>query len=157
MQEFKPAHLEDNPDKSKAMIAFIKEKFPHISDDEVADMMADARIGDVFMNDTYTVIVRDAEIFVKDFPEMIWISIKRNDRQPIHDWRDLQDIKNIFAGEENEAVELYPANTRVVDTANQYHIWAFKSTKAVFPFGFPKGFTDYTPEKSTGAIQRPKT
>jgi len=62
------------------------------------------------------------------FPGMtIWhLSIKRNDKAPIMDWRDLQDIKNKIVGEECEAIQLFPAESRCVDSANQYHLWAFK-------------------------------
>lgn len=56
----------------------------------------------------------------------LWhISIKRRDKEPIHDWRDLQEIKNQICGPEFEAVELYPAEQRKVDSANQFHLWAF--------------------------------
>jgi hypothetical protein len=51
------------------------------------------------------------------------LSIKRRDRKVIHDWRDLQQIKNDCAGPEREALELYPAESRLIDTANQYHLW----------------------------------
>jgi len=56
----------------------------------------------------------------------IWhLSIKRRDKEPIHDWRDLQEIKNQLCGPEVEAMELYPAEDRKVDSANQFHLWAF--------------------------------
>jgi hypothetical protein len=38
---------------------------------------------------------------------------------PIHNWRHLQQIKNDICGEESEALELYPAMSRIVDTVNQ--------------------------------------
>lgn len=57
---------------------------------------------------------------------IIWhLSIKRNDKAPIMDWRDLQDIKNKLCGVECEAIQLFPAESRCVDSANQYHLWAF--------------------------------
>jgi hypothetical protein len=57
---------------------------------------------------------------------VIWhLSIKRNDKAPIMDWRDLQDIKNKLVGPEHEAIQLFPAESRCVDSANQYHLWAF--------------------------------
>jgi hypothetical protein len=68
---------------------------------------------------------------------MVWLSIKRHDKLPIHDWRDLQRIKNELLGPEIEAIELYPAESRVVDTANQFHLWAFPQGVAV-----PLGWTD---------------
>lgn len=52
-----------------------------------------------------------------------YISVKRNDRHPIRDWRHLQAIKNEICGTECEAVELFPAESRLVDEANQYHLW----------------------------------
>lgn len=57
---------------------------------------------------------------------VIWhLSIKRLDKAPIMDWRDLQEIKNQIAGAETEAVQIFPAETRLVDTSNQYHLFAF--------------------------------
>ena len=70
--------------------------------------------------------------------EVTWISIRRIDREPIHDWRDLQRIKNDIAGPESEAMELYPAESRLMDTANQYHLFAFpEGEEHRFPIGFP--------------------
>lgn len=51
------------------------------------------------------------------------LSIKRIDRMAIHDWRDLQRIKNELAGDEALAVEVYPPESKLVDTANQYFLW----------------------------------
>lgn len=53
------------------------------------------------------------------------LSIKRLDKDTIFDWRDLQAIKNRFCGDEAEGVQLFPAESRLVDTSNQYHIWVF--------------------------------
>jgi len=53
---------------------------------------------------------------------MLHLSIKRLDKHPVRDWRHFQRIKNELIGEENEAVELYPAQSRLVDTTNQYHL-----------------------------------
>lgn len=67
------------------------------------------------------------------------LSIKRHDRDVLlgKDWRDFQRIKNELCGTDCEAVEIYPAEQRLVDTANQYHLW-------VFPPGltFPVGYTE---------------
>ena len=65
----------------------------------------------------------------------VHLSIKRLDQQPIHDWRDLQRIKNELVGPECEAVELYPAESRLVDTANQFHLWADADPTFRFPIG----------------------
>ena len=114
---------------------------------EVADKNLKAFMDDeVWLNNTYQANIRrktgegwfdETEECWNGFPEeageVIWISIKRRDREAIHDWRDFQLIKNDIAGPEMEAVEIYPAESRLMDTANQYHLFAWKGT---FPVGF---------------------
>jgi len=68
--------------------------------------------------------------------DMVHLSIKRLDKHPIHDWRHFQWIKNELVGEENEAIEIYPAESRLVDTSNQYHLWVFSSSEVRIPLGF---------------------
>lgn len=66
---------------------------------------------------------------------MLHISICRHDRAPIHDWRHLQAIKNEVVGKERTAVEIYPPESQLVDTSNQYHLWVFPADIEL-PFGF---------------------
>jgi hypothetical protein len=66
---------------------------------------------------------------------LYWLSIKRLDKGPIHDWRHMQEIKNMIVGPEHEGCELYPAESRLVDTANQYHMFVSRDPKFRFPFG----------------------
>lgn len=77
------------------------------------------RMIDIYSNDTYHCIVREYE-------DCTHLSIKRLDRLPVHNWRHLQQIKNDICGEEREGVELYPAMSRIVDAANQYHLWVYR-------------------------------
>jgi len=86
-----------------------------------------------FVNSRYQVNVTK---FMIDppFGRCIHLSIKTRDKAPHHDWRDFQRIKNEIVGPEFEAVELYPAESRLVDTSNQYHLWCFLDFK--FPFGY---------------------
>lgn len=63
------------------------------------------------------------------------LSIKRRDRRPIRDWRAFQRIKNELAGSEREAVEIYPAESRLHDAANQYHLWVAPPGEQ-WPLGF---------------------
>jgi hypothetical protein len=49
-----------------------------------------------------------------------------------------------------EAVELYPAESRRVDSANQYHVWAFPGQR--LPFGFAERLVA---EDIPGVTQRP--
>lgn len=66
--------------------------------------------------------------------EYVHLSIKDHDRSARHDWRDLQRIKNELVGPEYEAVEIYPAESRLVDTCNQYHLYVFATWKPAFGF-----------------------
>lgn len=66
------------------------------------------------------------------------LDIVRRDRALIHDWRHLQRIKNELAGFDREAIEIYPAVSRLVDTANNYHLWVVPVGVTV-EAGFPSG------------------
>lgn len=68
-------------------------------------------------------------------PAIVHLSIRRTDRQAIHDWRHLQKIKNELIGRENEAIELYPAESRLVDEANQFHLFGFADPTLRWPVG----------------------
>lgn len=86
----------------------------------------------VYDNDTYEVICRD-------FPNgLTHLSIKRKDRAPIRDWRHLQQMKNETCGPEREGLELYPAESRLVDGANEYHMFVLPEGTDV-GLGFPTG------------------
>lgn len=85
----------------------------------------------LWQNNVYTVLVEEL-----DAPEgMTHLSIRRNDRHWTHDWRHLQRIKNEIMGPEREAVELYPMESRLVDSANQYHLWVAPEDNG-FGFGY---------------------
>ena len=62
------------------------------------------------------------------------LSIKRNDRGAVLDWRHLQQIKDEICGPDREAVELFPAASRLLDAANQRHLWVYPAGKC-FPLG----------------------
>jgi len=87
--------------------------------------------------------------------EIIWISYHRRDRQPVHDWRDIQNIKNDIAGKDWEAVEVFPSESRLVDTSNEYHLFALKT----IPLGWYIGRAIQTHEfvSKFGATQRDRS
>lgn len=64
------------------------------------------------------------------------IHIERKDRLPVHDWRELQDIKNIVVGKRHEAIELYPSSSLHDKNIQGYHLWALKKEDDIFSFGF---------------------
>ena len=89
----------------------------------------------VFLNGIYQVAVRH----IGGDPHFVHLSIKRKDRGACHDWRDFQRIKNEIVGPEYEAIELYPAESRVVDTANQYHLWVLYEEGKRITMGWDEG------------------
>lgn len=111
----------------------------------------------VYLNNRYQVVVEEMEPKEDvNFPPMIHLSIKRRDKrqiEPDSHWRDLQRIKNELIGEEYEAVELYPAESRKVDTSNQYHLWVVHNRTFQFPWGFQKRMVLEGGEGPTGAQQ----
>lgn len=98
---------------------------------------------EVWTNGTYEAFLKPGE----DGREgACHLSIKRMDRMATHNWRHLQQIKNEVMGELREAVELFPSEERIADTANQTHIWVMP-TGVQLPFGFEHGFT-FTDEQT---------
>lgn len=123
------------------------------SEEDARAVCADQASWETFLSEcgTYQVQVR------RDVPNgfgqpMAWLSIKRVDRETMHDWRDLQEIKNVLIGPENEAIELYPAESRRVDSANQYHLFVFLDPEVRLPFGFTTRLV--TADAIAGAKQR---
>ncbi len=104
----------------------------------------------IFVNSRYQVTVFPSVGFdLAPGAQLTWLSIKRNDGAAIADWRDLQRIKNELVGEEAEGVQLYPAESRMVDGANQYHLHCL--TGAQWPFGFE---TRLVSEQNTDGVQQ---
>ena len=70
-----------------------------------------------------------------------YLSVKRIDRKPFHDWRAMQRIKNSVLGPEWEGVEMYPAESRLVDTSNQYHLFCWNGVFPIWVFNTRQVFT----------------
>lgn len=91
---------------------------------------------ELWVNSRYHVFVRF--IRSEEAGELTHLSIKHNDKSCPRDWRELQRIKNELCGDEREALEIYPAESRLVDMSNQYHLWVLPAGKRI-PFGFFDG------------------
>lgn len=89
---------------------------------------------EVWVNNLYQVNVEHGHGV--DFAHVI---IRRLDRRPVHNWRHFQQIKNELIGPECEAVELYPAESHLVDAKDHYHLWTFTSPQHSFGIGFRHG------------------
>lgn len=101
---------------------------------------------EIWKNDEYQVSVRRGISFHAGAETMAHLSIKRIDKEAVHDWRHFQEIKNQLVGKECEGVELYPAESRLIDTANQYHMFVYEDSSVTIPVGFDNGrvVTDFS-------------
>lgn len=97
---------------------------------------------EVWRNDLYQVQVRRFVCAAFGNAEMVHINIRRCDGAAVFDWRHRQLIKNQLVGEECEAFEVYPAESRLVDTSNKYHLWAFVDPSIRLPVGIDRGGRD---------------
>ena len=104
----------------------------------------------IMRNSRYEVLIRD--IGNGPLGRIKQLSIKTLDKAARHDWRDFQRIKNELIGPQYEAIEIYPAEDRLVDTSNQYWLWVFLDFK--FPFGFDRRLVCEDPGEPN-ARQRP--
>lgn len=53
------------------------------------------------------------------------LGIRRHDEKALSNWSHFQKIKNEFAGENEWAIEVYPAENKKVDQANMYWLWCY--------------------------------
>jgi hypothetical protein len=102
------------------------------SEADIRAALAEEGRCEFWVNDLYQVQLRrfDGEIPV------VHLNIRRRDGRVIfRDWRHFQAIKNQLVGPECEGVELYPAESRLSDTSNKYHLWCIADPSFRFPFG----------------------
>ena len=128
----------------------MKSKNPPWTPFEVAEAVPELGDDAIVVNSRYQVNIRMMGIH-ELFGRIVHLSIKRRDKQPIRNWLDIQRIKNEIAGPECEGVELFPAESRLVDSANQYHLYVFESYR--LPFGFADRYVSDSP--FSGAVQEP--
>lgn len=92
----------------------------------VREPECDTPQGEAWRNGRYDCVVAD-EIFEWNGKPHHGkrIQICNFDQSARHDWRDFQRIKNALAGEQWEAVEIYPAESRLRDPSNAFYLWCF--------------------------------
>lgn len=104
-------------------------------------------------NSHYLVYLRRMKSEDPEMPDAVHLSLRTVENDTRHDWRDFQRIKNELVGPHWEAVELYPDVDRLVDSANQYHLFCFPFR---LPFGFhSKLVLDHGHVEQIGGKQRP--
>ena len=115
---------QDSPTVRKVMedklIAGLRSEFPDMSDDEIRCAV---HKDEVWGNDRYTVSVTFKDNRKRE--GYLEIGVHNHNRTTIVPWAHMQQIKNEVAGPEREAVMIYPAESRLVDTANEYWIYVY--------------------------------
>ena len=93
---------------------------------QMARELSKEKIGRIYINDKYQVQVRyDADDAYVPDPDTVSIhlSIKRIDNATALEWSELQQIKDELISPDFECVMVFPSHRRIVDAANQYHLW----------------------------------
>ena len=135
---------------SEALITDLMSAHGHTREQVLADLASEEKATTVWVNDTYQVARREMSGGV------VHINIRRRDGGAIlRDWRHFQQIKNEMLGAECEAVEIYPAESRLVDTSNKYHLWGYADPTWRVPFGMETRDVSYADGNSPGTRQRP--
>lgn len=149
---FKRAYVGDHGGNNPAYVAGLA-SMTGIAPGAVKAQIDDLNKDEYWVNDRYQVAKRhfggDPKV-----PAVVCLSIKRLDQKAVHDWRDFMRIKDELVGPEYEGVELYPAQSRLVDTANQYFLWVVDDKTFRFPFGFMQRLV-IDGDPNGPAVQRP--
>jgi hypothetical protein len=88
----------------------------------------------IFQNNRYRVEIANTPYDIR--LTFIHLAIHRLDGGTCNEWTDLQRIKNEIVGPEYEAMELFPAESRLVNTGNEYHLWVHSDPGFRFPIGW---------------------
>lgn len=130
--EFK--EVRPTPESLDPAVFMQKYKVGYVEATAMARQVASERI---FVNDRYQVTMsKPHPTRTHGWPDLIHLSITRLDGQNVHSWSDLQAIKNVLVGPEYEAIEIYPAESRLVDMGANYHLWVFATDMFEVPIGW---------------------
>lgn len=120
-----------------------------ISREEAERRLARDEAGtEVWINDLY-------QIEVRRYVGHVVLNIRRRDgAAALRDWRHFQQIKNELVGPECEGVELYPAESRKVDTSNKYHLFVVTDPTFRFPFGWRSRDVQYEENRDVPGLRQ---
>jgi hypothetical protein len=153
-QHWKPL-VKLRPDQTFRRIEVVRETMKHYGIDEAAaNTMLDAEDAkcDCYVNHLYQVQVGVCG------PDnaMLHINIRRRDGGAIFDWRHMQQIKNEIAGDEREAFQIFPAESRKVDTSNKYHLWVLPVGAAFNAVGWQERDVQYEENRDVPGLRQRK-
>jgi hypothetical protein len=143
------------PDETYRRPEIVRETMTHYGIDEAAAAAMldaeDAKV-DCYINHLYQVQVGTCG------PDnrMLHINIRRRDGSMFKDWRHFQQIKNEIAGPEREAFELYPAESRKVDTSNKWHLWVLPEGVQMNAIGWTKRDVRYVENSDVPGMRQRK-
>lgn len=66
------------------------------------------------------------DILFDKIKEYRHLRISRIDRKPIHNYMDMQEIKNDLWGEDTIAIEVYPKQENFKNGSDTYHLWTWE-------------------------------
>lgn len=150
--KWKPLTKRQSPtEASPEAVAAYVEHYGGTPEEARASIIAHQARCEYWRNDLYQVEVNRGF----DGESSVWICIRRTDGYPGRDWRHFQQIKNEIVGPECEAVELYPAESRLTDTSNKYHLFASTDPTFRFLFGYTTRDVQFDDHTKPGMRQRP--
>jgi hypothetical protein len=91
---------------------------------------------ETFANDKWFVIVNEG--VGKEGTPFLHIWIEAHDKRSEPTWAECQAIKNQVLGADQEMVQLYPSERRVMNSANVYHLWGVKGAPLPLGLGLEK-------------------
>jgi len=114
---------------------FFQGRLPSIEEKMVCveQMVQRMTYSHIYENNLYHVEIMLGQPFIH-------LDIARHDGGACKNWRHFQQIKTELIGPEHEAIELFPAESRLVDAGNEYHLWVHATPQFRFPVGFPARF-----------------
>jgi len=119
----------------------IVKSYPHMTLEQAKMGLHRDIYAEIYVNDIYQVAVyrneeADELVHVEELKgRCTWLSIKRRDKRPVNNWQDMQTIKNRLVGVDCDAIQIFPAESRMINMANQYHLIVLPSD-AWLPFGW---------------------
>ena len=138
----------------------IVKSYPHMTLEQAKMGLHRDIYAEIYVNDIYQVAVyrneeADELVHLDELKgRCTWLSIKRRDKRPVNNWQDMQTIKNRLVGVDCDAIQIFPAESRMINMANQYHLIVLPSDSWLpFGWGFRSVDTENRNAEPNGSAQ----